>query len=221
MDRVSSINVPTFVADRPADVLAHVKPVAGKPLTFQTSGLGKPNDVTLIPLYKTFEPRYTVYWTIYNPAEYDAHKAELDALAARRKSIASRTIDLVDVTSDASEQAHGYKGQGDERGICRRAPVARRARRLPQLRAEGLPDAPVTIVATYRGGEGQRRVFDILVDGEKVASESLAYHPAELMDREYQIPERLTRGKSKITVRLEPQANARTGGVIELRSLRP
>ena len=70
----------------------------------------------------------------------------------------------------------------------------------------------MTIVATYRGGEGQRRVFDILVDGEKVASESLAYHPAELMDREYPIPERLTRGKSKITVRLEPQAGARTGG---------
>jgi len=220
MGRVSSINVPTFVANSPADVIARVKPVAGKPLTFQTSGLGKPNDVTLIPLYKTFVPRYTVYWTVYDATEYGAHKAELDALAARRKSIASRTIDLVDVTSDASEQAHAYKSQGASEGYVE-------ARRWRDTRSGFLsyeltvqPDGPVTLVATYRGSEGQRRVFDILVDGEKVASESLAYHPAELMDREYAIPERLTRGKSRITVRFEPQANARTGGVIELRTVR-
>jgi hypothetical protein len=57
------------------------------------------------------------------------------------------------------------------------------------------------------------------VDGEKVASESLEYHPAELLDREYQIPDTLTRGKSKVTIRLVPQANARTGGLVEVRTV--
>jgi hypothetical protein len=221
MGRVSSVNVPTLVASSAADVLAHVKPVAGSPLTFRTSGLGKPNDVTLIPLYKTFEPRYTVYWTVYNPAEYAGHKADLDALAARRTSIAARTIDLVDVTSDASEQAHAYKSQGAAEGYVetRRWRDARDGFLSYELKVQ--PDTPVTLVATYRGGEGQRRTFDILVDGEKIATEALAYHPAELMDREYAIPERLTRGKSRITVRFEPQASARTAGVVELRSVRP
>ena len=221
LGRVSSIEVPTFVADSAADVLARVKPVSGKPLTFQTTGLGKPNDVTLIPLYKTFEPRYTVYWTIYNPTEYDAKKAEIAALAAKRKSVADRTIDLVDVSSDASEQAHGYQGQGTEDGFVetRRWRDARNGFLSYELKID--PATDITLVATYRGGEGQRRVFDVLVDGVKVASESLAYHPAELMDREYKLRSELTKGKQKITVRLVPQPNARTGGLIELRTVRP
>src|SRR5262245_25706944 len=221
LGRVSSIDVPTFVADSPADVLTHVEPVDGQPLTFRTSGLGQPKDVTLIPLYKTFEPRYTVYWSIYNPAEYDAKKAEIAAAAAKRKSVEARTIDAVDVSSDASEQAHHYQGQGTSEGFVeqRRWRDARNGFVSYDLKVDG--DKPVTLVATYRGGEGQRRTFDVLVDGEKIASEALAYHPAELMDRVYEIPAALTHGKDKITVRLVPQSNARTGGVIEIRTVRP
>src|SRR5262249_10947416 len=220
VDRVPSIDVPTFVANSPAEVIAQVKPVAGKALTFQTSGLGKPNDVTLIPLYKTFEPRYTVYWTIYNPSEYDAHKAELAAAAAKHRDIEARTIDRVDVSSDASEQTHGYASQASGNGFVdeRRWRDAGRGGFL-SYDLTVRPDAPAAIVCTFRGSEGQRRVFDVLVDGEKVASESLEYHPAELLDREYQIPDTLTRGKSKITVRLVPQTNARTGGVVEIRTV--
>jgi DUF1680 family protein len=218
--RVSSIDVPTFIANSPADVIAHVKPVAGKALTFQTSGLGKPNDVTLIPLYKTFEPRYTVYWTVYNTAEYEAHKAELAAVAAKHRDIEARTIDRVDVSSDASEHAHAYASQAGGNGFVdeRRWRDAGRGGFLSyDLKVR--PDAPTSIVCTYRGSEGQRRAFDVLVDGEKVASESLEYHPAELLDREYQVPDALTRGKSKVTVRLVPQPNARTGGVVEIRTV--
>jgi uncharacterized protein len=221
MGRVSSIDVPTFVANSPADVIAHVKPVTGSPLTFRTSGLGKPNDVTLIPLYKTFEPRYTVYWTVYNPAEYDSHKAELEAAAARRRDIEARTIDRVDVGSDESERAHAYSGQSASEGFVtqRRWRDAGRDGFLSyQLKVQ--PGAPVAIVCTYRGGEGQRRAFDVLVEGVQVASETLAYHPAELIDREYEVPAKLLEGgKRTITLRLQPHANARTGGVVEIRTV--
>jgi len=220
LGRVSSIDVPTFVANSPADVLAHVRPVASTPLTFQTSGLGKPNDVTLIPLYRTFEPRYTVYWTVYNPAEYDAHKAELAAAAAKRRDIEARTIDRVDISSDESERAHAYASQAGGTGFVdeRRWRDAGRGGFLSyDLKVR--PDAPAAIVCTFRGSEGQRRAFDVVVNGEKVASETLEYHPAELLDREYPIPDTLTRGKATITVRLVPQPNARTGGVVELRTV--
>ena len=218
--RVPSIDVPTFVVNSPSDVSAHVKPVDSKPLTFQTSGLGKPNDVTLIPLYKTFENRYTVYWTIDNPSEYDAHKAELAAAAATHRDIEARTIDRVDVNSDDSERSHAYAGQASSNGFVdqRRWRDAGRGGFLSyDLKIH--PAAPVSIVCTYRGSEGRRRVFDILVDGQKVASESLEYHPAELIDREYQLPEAVVQGKSKITIRLQPQPNARTGGVVEIRTV--
>lgn len=32
--------------------LNHTVPVPGQPLTFQTKGVGRPNDVTLIPFYQ-------------------------------------------------------------------------------------------------------------------------------------------------------------------------
>ncbi len=218
--RVSSVDVPTFVASSPADVIAHVRPVAGKPLTFQTSGLGKPNDVTLIPLYKTFEPRYTVYWTVSDTAEYDAHKADLAAHAAKHRDIESRTIDRVDVSSDESEKAHAYASQAPGEGFVdqRRWRDAGRGGFLAYV-LKVRADVPASIVCTYRGSEGQRRAFDVMVEGQRVASENLEYHPAELLDREYQIPDALTRGKSTITIRLQPQPNARTGGLVEIRTV--
>ena len=39
-----------------------LKPVAGQELTFQTTGVGKPVDATMIPLYEVRHQRYTVYW---------------------------------------------------------------------------------------------------------------------------------------------------------------
>ena len=221
--RVSSIDVPTFVANSPGDVIAHVKPVEGKPLTFQTSGLGRPNDATLIPLYKTFEPRYTVYWTVYNPTEYDAHKAELAAAAAKHSDIEARTIDRVDVNDDASERAHAYAGEATGEGYVE----SRRWRDAGRngfiaYRLKVQPGKPVAVVCTYRGGEGQRRSFDVLIEDVKVASESLVYHPAELIDREYEVPAKLLEGgKQTITVRLVPQPNARTGGLVEVRTVAP
>jgi len=41
---------------------AWIKPVAGRPLTFRTSGQAQ--DVTLVPFYRLFNQRYAVYWRI-------------------------------------------------------------------------------------------------------------------------------------------------------------
>jgi len=41
-----------------------VVPVDGGPLTFRTEGVGRPNDVTLIPFYRMHHHRYTVYWDL-------------------------------------------------------------------------------------------------------------------------------------------------------------
>jgi DUF1680 family protein len=51
------------------DQNAWIKPVAGKSLTFQTAGAGQPKDVTLIPFYKLFGERYSIYWAILLPGQ--------------------------------------------------------------------------------------------------------------------------------------------------------
>ncbi len=56
------IEIPTLVGEL-ADIPAKIKP-AGTPLTFKTEGLGRPDDVTLIPYYKTAHQHYNMYWKL-------------------------------------------------------------------------------------------------------------------------------------------------------------
>ena len=62
------VAVPKFRAPG-NDLNAWIKPVAGQALTFQTAGAGQPKDVTLIPFYKLFGERYSIYWTILLPGQ--------------------------------------------------------------------------------------------------------------------------------------------------------
>ena len=43
-----------------------LKPVPGQSLTFRTVGVGRPRDVTLVPFYREYSERYTVYWNLVN-----------------------------------------------------------------------------------------------------------------------------------------------------------
>jgi uncharacterized protein len=53
-------------------LLAHIKPASGKPLTFRTHGIGQPQDVTLIPFYQLHRQRYSVYWKLLSTDEWKA-----------------------------------------------------------------------------------------------------------------------------------------------------
>lgn len=45
-----------------------LKPVAGQSLAFRTEGVGRPRDVTLVPFYREYHERYTVYWDVLKEA---------------------------------------------------------------------------------------------------------------------------------------------------------
>ncbi|MCX6867965.1 MAG: hypothetical protein NTV46_17465, partial [Verrucomicrobia bacterium] len=54
------------------DPSAWLKRDPGEALRFQTVGVGKPKEVSLIPLANLHHQRYTVYWKMMTPAEWDA-----------------------------------------------------------------------------------------------------------------------------------------------------
>jgi hypothetical protein len=58
------IDVPNFAGDL-AGIPGKVKSTS-VPLTFKTDGLGRPNDVTLVPYYKLAHQHYNMYWKIQN-----------------------------------------------------------------------------------------------------------------------------------------------------------
>src|SRR5213076_638429 len=130
--------------------------------------------------------------------------------------IERRTLDAVIVDQAQSEEAHGYQNENAADGYFegQRTREARGGWFSYQLKVAA--GQPITLACAYRGSEGRRRAFDILVDGEKVAAESLEYHPTERLDREYVLPDALTRGKDRITVRFQAQPQATAGAVIEV-----
>jgi hypothetical protein len=216
VSRLPAPMIPVFMGEV-KDVLARIKPASGAPLNFQTSGLGRPQDVRLIPLYKAADQRYTVYWKVYSEADWEKRNAEIAAKEAQRKERERRTLDAVDINNEQSESSHGLKGENSVQGYFegKRTREARNGWFSYDLKV--LPDKPVILVCTYVGSQGRARTFDIFVDGEKVATQTLEAAPIELFDFEYKLPENLTRGKQRVTVKFQSQPNLSTGSVFDVR----
>jgi DUF1680 family protein len=215
MGRVKTPVIPAFVGTG-ADVTAKIEQ-DGR-MRFKTKGLAQPNDVTLVPLYRIVEQRYNVYWNLLTPAEWNARKIETAAADARRKAVEGRTVDRVDVNAADSEKNHQLASDKSTDAFFEGKRIREARGGWFSYRLRVAPDRPMTIVAGYRGSEGRRRTFDVLVEGQKIATETLEYHPTEELDREYAVPEALTRGKNAVTVRFQAQGdNSTAGALIDVR----
>jgi hypothetical protein len=215
--RVPPVEVPVFVVSEPRALVASVKAVAGQPLTFQTERLGHPRDVTLIPFYKASDQRYTVYWRLSSPEEWEREKAAAAAAERKRQELAGRAFDRVDVDDPPTEVAHGYRGEKTGNWDFEGRKIRETRGGWFSYEMKVLPDRPMTLGFTYLGTEGRPRTFDILIDGEKIATKVVEYHPTELLEAEYAIPPSLTRGKAKVVVRFQTAPDATSAPIFEVR----
>ncbi|MGN0070149.1 MAG: beta-L-arabinofuranosidase domain-containing protein [Prevotella sp.] len=72
-----------------------------------------------------------------------------------------------------------------------------------------------TVMFLYWGDEVDVRNFDILVNGEKIASQTLFHNiPGRYFFQPYPIPEALTEGKEKVTVKLSSPEGTKVGGFV-------
>jgi len=212
--------VPVLVTGS-SDPASWVQRIDGKALRFRTQNVGKPEDVSLIPLHQLHHQRYTVYWRLLSQAEWLKERAAREAEQRRRKELDARTVDLV--TPDAKlERAHNQQGKTTHAGSAF-------GRKWRDARGGGwfsydmkvLPDRPVGLTVTYWGGDSGNRSFDVLVDGRKIATQKLAAaRPGKFMDVTYEVPAELTRGKRKVTVRFQAHPGSFAGGVFGCRVVR-
>ena len=212
---------PVFVAAE-REVLSHLTPVEGKPLTFQSRDLVQPREVPFIPFYRMHHQRYSVYFETFTPAEWTRRQTQLRAEEARKKAFEARILDDVRPGEQQSEVDHAFKGEKSSSGGS--SPKWRDARNGGwfeyQLRVS--PGQPAELLVTYWGGDGGNRQFDILVDGQKIATEKLeSRRPNEFLEQSYAVPATLTRDKSRITVRFQGLPGNMAGGIFGLRLLRP
>lgn len=212
---------PVLVAEN-REVLSRIQPATGKPLTFQTRGLVQPRDVTLIPFYRMHHQRYSVYFETFTPDEWTRRQAELRAEEARRKAIEARVVDDVRPGEQQSEVDHAFKAETSFSGGD--SPKWRDARNGGwfeyQLRVPS--GQPAELRVTYWGSDAGNRQFDILVDGQKIATEKLdGRRPNEHFDQSYPISAAITQGKSHVTIRFQAHPGNFAGGVFGLRLLKP
>jgi DUF1680 family protein len=206
-DKYPDSPVPVWVTSREA-LLSSIKPVAGVPLTFRTHGIGRPEDVTLKPFHRIHRQRYSVYWRLLTPEQWQAQQAVQAAAEARRLALEKRTVDRVQPGEPKSEQDHQVRGEKSDalEALGRRLRHARDGGWFSyELKVD--PTAASELVCTWWGDEsGQRHVLtsrdgvaspELVTDSEKtpygratirVATVSFPEHKLTLQLRLGEIP---------------------------------
>ncbi len=213
--------VPVFVTEG-KPLAEWLKPVADMSDTFRSTGAGRPRDVTLYPFYRMHEKRYSVYWNMFTPEQWAKKEVEYKAESERQKKLEEMTVDFAQPGQMQSERDHNVKSEksyvGDNSGRHWRDA---RDGGFMSFEMKAVPDAKMNLHCTYWGGDTGNRTFDILADGVKVGTQVLkAEHPDKFFDGVYPLPAELTKGKTKITVRIQPAKGSMAGGVFGIRVVR-
>ena len=221
-NQMSSVTLTPALLVTESEPAEWLKPVANQPATFRTANAGRPNEFTLYPFYRMHHKRYAVYWDLLNEQQWAEREANYKKDLERVRRLEEISVDFVQPGEPQLERAHNMQDEFTDEGE-NSGRLWRHARPNGWLSYDlkVLPDQPVELVSSYWGSETGRRTFDILVDGVKLATQSLQNDkPGEFFDVTYAIPEELTRGKSKITIRFQPHAGNTAGGFYGLRIIR-
>lgn len=203
------------------NVQSWLKP-AEEPLTFQTLNVARPHDVKLLPFYKVFEDYYNVYWDFFTPGDWTKRQQAYEEEKRRQQDIESRTVDWIRLGEMQPERDHNLRTS--ERSYASQA-LGRSGREVRlggyfEFEMKTDPAGSNTLLCTYIGDD-RNRAFDFLVDGVKIATQELTGGESQrFFDVEYIIPAELTRGKEKITVRVQAHAGKTAGRVFGCRVLR-
>jgi len=191
---------------------AGLEPVPGKPCTFSGTSrvlrLAEGNDrtVTLEPIHTLHgNHKYVVYWNALTPSEWQTYEA-------RRKTLKARTVDLVLPGDGQNERDHRLQGAKTETDGNSWRHAVDGGWFSWDLKV--LPGEPQDLRVKYWGGDSGGREFDILVDGERLATLKLDNNrPGEFYEDTYPIPDQVTRGKAKVTVKFQAHTGKIAGGV--------
>jgi hypothetical protein len=213
------------IVSPPGAWLKELQPVANETATFTGAVFRIPGDekaesLTLEPFYKIYRGHYEVYWDQCTAEQWKGREKDYAEEIETRRKIEASTVDSVKPGEEQNERDHNQQGEKSGSGDF--------GDHFYRDAAEGgwfswdfkvLPGQPQKLVLTY-WGEDRGRQFDILVDGQKLASERLtASHPGAYFDQAYPLPSALTQGKHAVTVRIQG-SNTWVGGVFGARVMK-
>ncbi|MDC7683449.1 glycoside hydrolase family 127 protein [Asticcacaulis sp. BYS171W] len=210
-----------------SDLLGSFTPVSLTEAVYQSKGIGRPGDMTFRPFYSQYERRTAVYFNRYNDAEWAEAQVAYRAEQARLKDLANRSVDVMHLGEMQPERDHNLTTGGNSYPVVYRGRNGRDARtggffafdlKVSKDNKDAKNDpGPLVLQATYWGSEFNRS-FTIEIDGTVIAHERLSgRQPGAWVDVAYPIPHDLTRGKTKVNVRFNPQEGKTAGPVFGVR----
>ncbi|MDP4184325.1 MAG: glycoside hydrolase family 127 protein [Bacteroidota bacterium] len=186
----AAVEVPRLITDQ-NNLEQWIKPVAGKSLTFKTMGVGNPSDITLIPFFRIYGQRYSVYLDLCKTNEWKNYQA-------KRKPVPAGAIDYWVAGDSISNDEHNFQSYYSEKGVT----ADKNWVKSPQwfrVDYNVSPDKPVTFRATYYGDESSC-VFRLQIDGEPIETQPLMKHEDGFFQIDYQLPFELTKGHKRIAI---------------------
>jgi hypothetical protein len=220
-----------FVVAEQGKILAGLQPVPGRPSTFTGSGKvfrvpGQPEDkgIILEPFFKIHGGRsYMVYWDVVTLDQWQHKEKEFQAEQERQKKLAARTVDEVRPGEEQNERDHKLRGEQTGTGDF----SDRKWRHALNggwfsYEVKVLPGQPQGLIVTYWGSDVGARIFDILVDGQKLATQKLQNNwPGRFHHQAYPLAPSLTQGKQTVVIRFQAHPACTAGGIFGLRVARP
>lgn len=211
-----------FLLGNSNEFIQQLKPVAGKPLTFNASGLINGKNVQhleLIPFFRLHESRYTIYWPYTTAADLEKSRATAAADEHQRIELQANTIDQVAPGEQQPESDHFYKGEQSETGIYN-GRHWRHTRAWFSYELNDKERAAKTLQITYAGIDAGRH-FEIHLNNVLIASVNSEGNTQEFFTVNYAIPENLIeKSNGKYTLKFIAKAGSVAGGIYGVRLLR-
>jgi len=182
--------------------------------------VGKDRDVDFVPFYRLHRRTYGIYWDLLTPAEWEKHAAEIAALQEKQRRLEAATVGFAQPGEMQAERDANMQGEDTWPDRLMGRP-GRRGRNWFSFDLAVDPAHPMALVVTYNRDEWEARTFDILVDGRKIATQTLERRgPVKFFDVEYPIPADLVKDKQKVTVKFIAAPGSEIGAVYGLRTIR-
>jgi len=206
--------IPVFVSND-TDPNKWLRMVNQNELEFTSTSIGKPEDVKLIPFNQTKNEHYSVYWDFFTPDTWAIKQKEYDAERKHEQEIEAHTTDLFRLGEMQPERDHNFTGENQTTGEDhQRKWRSTEDGGFLSFEMKTDPSVQNTLINTYWGMDNRGRIFDIYIDGAKLATEDLnKFKENKFYNISYDLPIELTKGKSKVTIKLVARKGNSAGPV--------
>ncbi|MGV8838210.1 DUF6805 domain-containing protein, partial [Cellvibrio sp.] len=211
-----------FLLGNSREFIQQLKPVAGKSLTFNASGLINGQDlqsIELIPFFRLHESRYAIYWPYTTVADLEKSRAKAAADEHARITLQAKTIDQVAPGEQQPESDHFYKGEQSEAGIYN-GRHWRHTRAWFSYELNDKQQEAKILQITYAGIDSGRR-FEIRLNDVVIARVRSQANSQEFFTVDYTIPADLVKNANgKYTLKFVAETGSVAGGIYGVKLLR-